>query len=132
MVRKPPDQRVVDGIPNSCHEQDAAGKSGIHPGDIGEEDELEKDNRAACHSRPQLACPIGQTLQVSELRGVSPHYCGSNSALIGERLPGWWQLARTRCGHGPSSILRNSACSVPDLQRLSALVCCGEVEKTFV
>ena len=73
MVRKPADQRVVDGIPNSCHQQDAAGEPWIHAGHIGEEHELKKDNRAPRHGRTQLACAIGQTLEVSELRGVSPH-----------------------------------------------------------
>ena len=87
MVRKPADQRVVDRIPNSCHEQDAAGDPGIHPGDIRKEDELEKNNRAPGHSRTQLACPIGQTLKVSELRGISPHCAAKgNGELMTKRL----------------------------------------------
>ena len=85
VIRKPADQRIVNCVPDSGYEQNAASQSRVHSSDVGEKDELEKDDRASRHGRPQLARTIGQTFRVPELGRVLPR-CNCPSRGF-QRLP---------------------------------------------
>ena len=73
MVRKPTDERIVHRVPDSSDEQDTAGQSRVHSGDIGEKDELKEDDRAPRHGRAQLSGSVTQALKIPELRRILAH-----------------------------------------------------------